>query len=150
VGFSIEIKSEPGSDNIFHPSPARFVELVLAELRSARIVSRTTLPSFDDRVLIAARLACSELRLCQLVETAFSYSDLFNQLGFVPEVFGPDFHLLLAELVGELRAAYSNLELVPWTVNKLSDLQRLTSWKMTGITTDYPDHLLLLQPRAIG
>ena len=149
VGFSIEIKSEPGGDNIFHPAPARFVELVLAELRSARVVSRTTLLSFDDRVLTAARLACSELRLCLLVETAFSCSDLFNQLGFVPEVFGPDFHLLSAELVEVLRAAYPKLELVPWTVNDLPDLERLISWQITGITTDYPDRLLLLQSRAI-
>jgi glycerophosphoryl diester phosphodiesterase len=146
VGYSIELKSTLVGDNIFHPLPTRFVELVLGELTlaSAAVRVRTTLLSFDARVLQAARQLAPTQPLCLLHEGSGTASALFEQLGFIPHVYGPDFHLLSLPLVHALRAAYPSLRLVPWTVNELQDLHEVIEWGVDGITTDFPDCLLKL------
>jgi glycerophosphoryl diester phosphodiesterase len=142
VGYSIELKSTPTGDNIFHPPPARFVELVLAEIHMATVQARTTLLSFDARILQAARQQAPSQALCLLNETLTSVAALFEQLGFVPDVFGSDYQLLSLALIQELSATYPKLRLVPWTVNELPDLRQALAWGVYGITTDYPDRLL--------
>lgn len=149
VGYSIELKSTPAGDALFHPSPAFFVELVLAEVLSAAVQARTTLLSFDVRILQAARQQAPLQRLCLLNESSLSAPALFDQLGFVPQVYGPDFRLLSLALVQALRATHPSLELVPWTVNELPDLRAVMTWGTTGITTDFPDRLLALSGRIL-
>jgi glycerophosphoryl diester phosphodiesterase len=148
VGFSVEIKSSPAGDGIFHPIPAAFLDLVVAELQAADVLSRTTLLSFDSRILQAAHRAYPSLSLCLLIEDKLpAIANLFAELGFEPETLGPDFQLLSAELVDELRTTYPALRLVPWTVNSLSDLRLVCSWNVDGITTDYPNRLLQILDR---
>lgn len=142
--FSVEVKSTPAGDDIFHPKPGEFVNLVVAELRAARVLARTTLLSFDKRILQGARATCPGLRLCLLTEAPQPVPALFDALGFVPHVWGPQFSLLTQPLTEKLRAAYPSLELVPWTVNTSASMQQLIDWGVTGITTDYPDRLLAL------
>ena len=142
VGYSIELKSTPAGDEIFHPVPARFVELVLAEVHAAAVQARTTLLSFDARILQAARQQAPAQALCLLNEEPASVTALFGQLGFVPEFFGSDYQLLSPALIQELSSTYPQLRLVPWTVNELPDLQQALAWGVFGITTDYPDRLL--------
>jgi glycerophosphoryl diester phosphodiesterase len=148
VGFSVEIKSSPAGDGIFHPGPSAFLDLVVAELQAADVLPRTTLLSFDPRILQAARRAYPNLPLCLLIEDELpAVANLFAELGFEPETLGPDFQLLSVELVEELRTTYPALRLVPWTVNSLSDLRLVRSWNVDGITTDYPNRLLQLLDR---
>ncbi len=148
VGYSIELKSTPAGDNIFHPDPALFTELVLAEIQAAAVHPRTTLLSFDERILQAARRVAPAQQLCLLSETDVPAARLFQQLGFVPPVFGPDFRLLSLARVEELAVAYPGLRLVPWTVNSEADLRQALAWGVAGITTDYPDRLLALLSHA--
>jgi glycerophosphoryl diester phosphodiesterase len=142
IGYSIELKSTPEGDGVFHPAPARFVELVLAEVHRAAAQDRTTLLSFDARILQAARQQAPAQVLCLLNELPASVAELFSRLGFVPDIFGSDYQLLSAELIQELSVAYPQLRLVPWTVNEASALQQALDWGVFGITTDYPDRLL--------
>lgn len=141
VGYSVELKSSAAGDEIFHPLPRVFVELVLAELRAAAVLARTTLLSFDHRVLQTARQTVDCPALCLLSERAVAASELFTQLGFVPDTFGPDFQLLSPDAVQTLVSHFPNLRLVPWTVNEVADLRRVLDWPVAGITTDYPDRL---------
>ena len=143
VGYSIELKSAAASDDIFHPSPAVFVELVLAELRAAFVLARTTLLSFDYRILQAARQVADCPALCLLSEQFSAVENLFTQLGFVPDTFGPAFQLLSPVVLQSL-GAFPALRLVPWTVNEISDLKKVLGWPVAGITTDYPDRLSAL------
>jgi glycerophosphoryl diester phosphodiesterase len=145
VRYSVEIKSSPAGDGLSHPAPAEFVRLVLAELRAAGVMARTTLLSFDPRVLRVTRQAQPNLTLCFLLEDELpAIPDLFRELGFEPATLGPDFQLLSAPLIQAIRAAYPALRLVPWTVNSPADLRLVCSWQVEGITTDYPDRLLAL------
>jgi len=147
VSYSVEVKSTPAGDGHWHPAPARFVALVLAELRATGVLDRTTLLSFDARILREARRVCPALRLCLLAETTVPLARQIQALGFVPDTLGPAFRLLSARRVAELASGFPALRLVPWTVNELSDLRRVLSWGVAGITTDYPDRLLSLLGR---
>jgi glycerophosphoryl diester phosphodiesterase len=142
VGFSIEIKSTPEGDNIFHPEPAKFLDLVLAELKAAQVLARTTLLCFDARILRLAHGRMPELATCLLVEDEQPWLISIEKLGFIPTTFGPDFTTVSQEAVRELRTSFPDLRLVPWTVNELPDMQRLREFGMDGMTTDYPDRLL--------
>lgn len=51
VGYSVEIKSWPEGDHIYHPAPPEFLALVLAEFAAVRVLPRTTLLCFDPRIL---------------------------------------------------------------------------------------------------
>jgi glycerophosphoryl diester phosphodiesterase len=145
VRYSVEIKSSPEGDGLFHPAPPVFVSLVLAALQAAGVLARTTLLSFDPRVLQAARQAQPDLALCLLLEDYLPpVPELFARLGFEPDTLGPDFRLLSATKVQAIRAAYPALRIVPWTVNHPADLRLVWSWGVDGITTDYPDRLLAL------
>lgn len=143
VGFSVELKSTLAGDAIWHPTPAVFVDLLVAELAAAHVEAHTTLLSFDPRILQATRQAYPKLALCLLVEDYLPpVPELFAELGFVPASLGPDFQLLSAARLQELRSAYPGLRLIPWTVNTPADLRMVQSWQPDGITTDYPDRLL--------
>jgi glycerophosphoryl diester phosphodiesterase len=56
-------------------------------------------------------------------------------LGYVPQIYSPHFSLVNAALVQECRTR--GMKLVPWTVNELSDMQRLKDLGVDGIITDY-------------
>lgn len=145
VGYSIEIKSSPAGDSIFHPEPAVFLPLVLAELIASQVLSRTTLLCFDARILQLANQQYPNLATCLLVEYDQSWLDSLQQIGFIPTTFGPDFHTVTFATVQQLRRYFPTLRLVPWTVNELADMQRLVHLGVDGMTTDYPNRLLTLQ-----
>ncbi|RYU74755.1 glycerophosphodiester phosphodiesterase family protein [Hymenobacter persicinus] len=146
VGYSIEIKSSPADDNIFHPEPAEYAARVLAVLRAEGILARVTLLCFDKRILREVRRQEPTLPVCLLVEDELPYAQHAAELGFTPDVYGPYFGLVSEALVAELRAL--NVQLVPWTVNQPEDMQRLLKLGVAGITTDYPDRLLELLRRG--
>ena len=141
VRYAVELKSSPDGDDVFHPQPAPFVALVMTELGVAHVQSRTTLLSFDPRILQAARRHSPGVALCLLNETSVPAAILFEQLGFVPNTYGPEFCLLSFEKLQGLASNYPGLRIVPWTVNTPTDLKLALTWGVAGITTDYPNVL---------
>ncbi len=143
--YSIEIKCTPSGDNLYHPGPAQFLVLVLAELAAADVLSCTTLLCFDPRVLRLAHAQLgSNLALCLLSESGQPWPAAVAELGFQPDVFGPNYESVTPAAVAELRRLYPGIGLVPWTVNSPIDMQRLLSMGVDGLTTDYPDRLLAI------
>ncbi|MBF9223526.1 glycerophosphodiester phosphodiesterase family protein [Hymenobacter ruricola] len=136
--YSVEVKSSPEGDHRFHPAPAEFLALVLAELTAADVFSRTSLLSFDARILRLAHQQ-PQLATCLLVEDQFPWAHSICQLGFVPTTFGPHYLTATPGAVAALRTDFPGLRLVPWTVNEHNDMQRLLALRVDGITTDYPD-----------
>ena len=140
VRFSVEVKSTPAGDGVWHPAPEVFTAVVLAQLLELRIASRTTLLSFDKRILREAARRVPGLPLCLLVEDTIPLEQHLVELGFVPAVYGPLHELVTEEMVAQTRR--QKLALVPWTVNEPAAMRRLIQLGVTGITTDYPDRLL--------
>lgn len=142
VRYSIEIKSSPAGDGVYHPMPAEFLALVLGEIKSAGLIARTHLLCFDARILLLAHQQHPDLATCFLIEDNLPWVQHISQLGFIPTTLGPDFRTVTPAAVQELRAAYPNLRLVPWTVNSVQDMRHLLALGVDGITTDYPNRLI--------
>ena len=145
-GYSVEIKCLPEGDGIFHPAPADFLDLVLAELDGAGavVLARTTLLCFDSRILRLAHLVRPLLRTCLLIEAEQEWLPSLQALGFLPTSFGPDQLTVTPAAVRKLRTLYPGLRLVPWTVNEPTDFERLLPLGIAGFTTDYPGRLLAM------
>ncbi|AYA37990.1 glycerophosphodiester phosphodiesterase [Hymenobacter oligotrophus] len=136
--YSIELKSEPHADGLLQPAPAVFVARVLAELDAYlhRPWPELLIMSFDHRVVQAARML-SSLPVCLLIEDNLAVEEHVHQLGFLPDVLGPQHTLLTPDLLRWCQAA--QLPIVTWTVNALSDLGAVAKLGVHGITTDYPN-----------
>ncbi len=143
--YNVEIKSRPAWDGTFHPEPEAFAQRVLEVVRERGVAARTTIQSFDERALRAARRlrgdrdADTAVELALLVPggTAEALPDQLDALGFVPAVYSPAHAAVDAAL---LRAAHDRgLRVVPWTVNERDAMRRLIRLGVDGLITDYPD-----------
>lgn len=136
--FSIELKSTPGDDGIYQPTPPQFVEQVARVVAAAQpwLPADILLMSFDHRVVQAAR-AAMPYPVCLLIEDALPIEQHLRQLGFIPDVLGPDYQLLDDALLRFCTAA--QLPIITWTVNEVEVMRRVAALGVHGITTDYPD-----------
>lgn len=137
VDYSIEIKSHPQGDNRFHPAPEEFSDLVFKLVNEYLPLERVVIQSFDIRVLQYWKKTYPQVRLALLVENRKTVEENLKELGFTPSVYSPYFQLLTAETVQQIKAL--GMRVIPWTVNEKSDMQRLRSWGVDGLITDYPD-----------
>ncbi len=141
VNFNIEIKSEEKGDNIFHPIPSKFADLVYEEAKRLLPLDRIIIQSFDIRVLKYLNEKDENLTLAFLVGNKLNYKAQLKKLGFNPSIYSPYFKLLDANVIVKLQK--KGIKVIPWTVNDLSEMKLLIEWGVDGIITDYPD-------RAIG
>ncbi|MCB9230552.1 MAG: glycerophosphodiester phosphodiesterase [Bacteroidia bacterium] len=139
--YNIEIKTEGYADGIFHPAPAEFVPLVMTEILAKGIEQRTTVQSFDLRILQEMHRQYPQMALALLIENEVSPESNLKELGFTPQIYSPDFHLVDEHLVELCKA--KGMRLIPWTVNEVEDMDRLVQLGVDGLITDYPD-------RAVG
>ncbi|MEM1094569.1 MAG: glycerophosphodiester phosphodiesterase [Bacteroidota bacterium] len=138
IFYNIETKSTPEGDGIFHPEPAAFSELLHAVIKAEGILERATIQSFDPRTLRAARALDPNVRLALLI--AGPENDVQAQvddLGFVPDIYSPYYELVNAEV---LTAAHGlGMQVIPWTINTLEEMEALKALGVDGVITDYPD-----------
>ena len=145
VFYNIEIKSRPAWDGTFHPKPEASAQRVLDVVRERGVAARTTIQSFDERALRAARRLrgdrdadmAVELALLVTGDTANALPDQLDALGFTPAVYSPP-HAAVDEAL--VQAAHDRgLRVVPWTVNERDTMRRLIHLGVDGLITDYPD-----------
>ena len=147
--YNIETKSSEAGDGRLHPGPRRFVELLIEEIRSARLEERTTIQSFDPRTLREARRTAPDIALSLLIDyDGGSLTDRVEELGFLPRFVSPDYRLVNADFVAT--ANERGMKVLPWTVNAPGDMKRMASFGVCGIITDYPDVAIALfsEPRV--
>ncbi len=143
VSYNIEIKSLPAGDNIYHPEPKVFADLLILLLKNQSIPKgRLTLQSFDFRVLQYLHQVYPQYRLAALVYKDDMQINL-GQLGFTPEIYSPLHTLLTAQVVEEIHK--KGMKVVPWTVNDTLRMKELLSWKVDGIITDFPDKAIKMK-----
>lgn len=139
VNYNIEIKSEIQHDGIYNPTPGIFVDLVYAEIKKLQIESRIILQSFDVRILREIRKKDLFIPISLLVENTDSLETNLKNLGFTPDIYTPDFHLINEKLIEALNSR--GIKLITWTVNEVSDMKRMIELGVKVIITDYPDRL---------
>ncbi len=145
VFYNVETKSTPEGDGRLHPPPAAFVRLLWEVVNAEGIAERFTLQSFDVRTLQRARQCRHPVRLALLVEDegagpAESLDAGLDALGFVPDIYSPNFRLVERAVIESVHRRGTLL--IPWTVNEPEDLGRLRALGVDGLITDYPDRAL--------
>jgi glycerophosphoryl diester phosphodiesterase len=140
VYYNIETKTLPEGDNIFHPAPAPFVDLLVKVLKEKNILDRTIIQSFDIRTLQYAKEAYPDIRLALLVANKDLPEENIEKLGFVPNIYSPYYLLVNEKLVNY--AHQQKMLVIPWTVNKPIEIKRIMSLGVDGIITDYPDRAM--------
>jgi glycerophosphoryl diester phosphodiesterase len=137
VDYNIEIKSMPEGDNVFHPAPEKFADLVIGLVDQYLPLERVVIQSFDFRVLKYIRRQYPRVRLAALVSNLKSPEKNLEDLGFEPEVYSPYFKLLSEDKVKALHE--QKIRVIPWTVNEPEDMRKVKAMGVDGFITDYPN-----------
>lgn len=137
--YNIEIKSLPETDGIFHPNPERFTDLVMHIIHQYELESQTIIQSFDIRVLQYVHFKYPSIKTSLLIENTDEHSleQLINILGYIPDIFSPDYHKVTPQLIRSCKE--KNIRIIPWTINTKDEMIRLINLGVDGIITDYPN-----------
>lgn len=137
VDYNIEIKSTPATDNKYHPTPPIFSDLVYNLVDQYLPLERIVIQSFDFRVLKYWHQKYPDIRLAALIENTKTVDANLGALGFRPSVYSPHFKLLTKAKVDYLHSLH--IRVIPWTVNEITDMNKMLLWGVDGFITDYPD-----------
>jgi glycerophosphoryl diester phosphodiesterase len=161
--LNIEIKTSPLRPQDA-PDPEAFARLVVASVRASGLADRVTVQSFDWRALMITKqlhpavvTSCLSSQSISMDTVSSSGGAASPWLGGLdPQHYGysvprlakaancgiwsPDFNNLTTENVAEAHAL--GLEVLPWTVDSISDMQRVIALHADGLITDYPDRAL--------
>ena len=137
--FNIETKSFAAHPELT-PSPEDFVRLVLDAVRRHHLEKRVILQSFDFRTLRAMKALAPEITLSALYEgTPRSFVEIAHDAGDA-QIVSPYFALVTPEEVESAHKA--GVQVVPWTVNKPEDWERLIKAGVDAIISDDPAALI--------
>ncbi len=154
VRFNIEIKMNPHLPEETPPHE-QIVDALLAAVKAAGMEARVTIQGFDWRPLQrvqqlapqipTAYLSAQAPRFNTIADGAWTAGFRLAEQGTLPKmvkaaggtIWSPNFYDLSARLVEEAHAL--GLQVLPWTVNENSDMERLIGWGVDGLITDYPD-----------
>ncbi|GHM99617.1 glycerophosphoryl diester phosphodiesterase [Cytophagales bacterium WSM2-2] len=149
VDYNIEIKSAKTGDGTFHPKPEEFSDLAHDLIDQYLPWDRVVIQSFDIRVLQYWHQKYPNVRLALLIDNLKESRDNLHELGFFPDIYSPDFHLLDKNEIAHLHALnptrnikvkkIGHMRVIPWTVNNESDMKELKEMGVDGIITDYPN-----------
>lgn len=144
VKYSIEIKSTPEDEKMgFQPDYKTFTDLVMATIRKNLPDNRYMIQSFDWRTLKYLKEKYPKVEVVALREEPYKAQDIVKELGFVPEIFSPDYKLLTKADIEYFHS--QKIRVIPWTVNIPEDMRKLKSMGVDGIITDYPDLIQSIQ-----
>jgi glycerophosphoryl diester phosphodiesterase len=137
--YNIETKTLPLTDNIYHPAPPEFVDLLMEVIISKNIEERVIIQSFDFRTLQYLHVKYSHIKTAMLIEDydKRTLEEHLKALGFVPTIYSPAYSLVDSALVKTCHD--KGIKVIPWTVNTKEEIERLRSLGVDGIITDYPN-----------
>ncbi|MER0442015.1 glycerophosphodiester phosphodiesterase family protein [Emticicia sp. W12TSBA100-4] len=142
--YNIEIKSEEKEYDISQPKVEEFSDLVYKIIIKQLPPERVTLQSFDYNILKFWHKQIEQkkykpITLSALIEPFDNNDVKFNleKLGFKPQIWSPYFAQATEKRVKELHEL--GIKVIPWTVNKREDMEKVKSVGCDGLITDYPD-----------
>jgi glycerophosphoryl diester phosphodiesterase len=137
--FNIETKTQAATDNVYHPAPAEFVELLVSVIKEKQLEDMVIIQSFDFRTLQYLHQHYPAIKTAMLIED-FDKRGLEEQLaslGFTPTIYSPAYVLVNQELI--TKCHQEQIKVIPWTVNDKKEMERLIQLGVDGIITDFPD-----------
>lgn len=139
VFYNIETKSQPATDNLYHPAPEEYVNLLMKVINGKGIGPRVIIQSFDFRTLQVVHKRYPNIKTAALIEDFDKrpLEEQLHQLGFNPTVYSPAQILVTKELVNKCHRR--NIKVIPWTVNDKAAIAKLKEMGVDGIISDYPN-----------
>jgi len=95
--------------------------------------------SFDIRTLQYLHQKYPDIKTSLLIEDKKTFATQLKELGFIPNIYSPDYILVTPLLVQQCHA--SGIKIIPWTVNDKEEIQKLQKLGVDGIISDYPNLL---------
>jgi glycerophosphoryl diester phosphodiesterase len=137
--YNIETKCTPATDNIYHPAPGKYVEMLVAVIEEKKIEGRTIIQSFDIRSLQYLHQHYPAIKTSLLIDDddKKTFAVQLKNLGFIPTIYSPAYNLVTPLLLKQCHD--TGIKLIPWTVNDKAEIARLQKLGVDGIITDYPD-----------
>ena len=137
--YNIETKTMPATDNIYHPAPAEFVELLMKVIKENQMEEYVIIQSFDFRTLQYLHMHYPAIKTAMLVEDFDnrSFEQQLKSLGFIPTIYSPAYQLVTKELIAKCHA--QGIKVIPWTVNTKAEIEKFKTMGVDGIITDYPN-----------
>lgn len=137
--FNIETKCLPIGDEIYHPKPDEFIELLMKEIKVRKLENSVVIQSFDFRTLQYLHQHYPHIKTAMLIEDndKRSIEKQITALGFTPSIYSPHFSLVNEAVISYCRS--KKMKLIPWTVNTKEEIERLKKMGVDGIITDYPN-----------
>jgi glycerophosphoryl diester phosphodiesterase len=134
--YNIETKCMPATDDMYHPKPDEFTELLMAVIKEKNMEELVIIQSFDFRSL---HLKYPAVKTAMLIEDfdKRTLEDQLKALGFIPSIYSPHYSLVTDELIKKCHS--QTIKVIPWTVNDKLTIDKLTAMGVDGIITDYPD-----------
>lgn len=142
--FNIEIKSNRKGDNKYHPGPQNFAAAVAKTLNElneaypeADVFNKVCIQSFDPRALREVRKTALPVKLSLITEKTADPAKEMNALGFPVDIYSPSYELVTPELISWCH--FRQIAVIPWTINDVSEMQKLVDMGVDGIISDYPN-----------
>ncbi len=139
VLYNIETKTMPATDNIYHPAPAAFVDMLMKVIMEKGIEKRVIIQSFDIRTLQYLHEKYPSMKTALLAEAdnKSSFRKQLKDLGFIPTIYSPEFLLVNDALIKDCHD--KKIKIIPWTVDDKNKITELKKLGVDGIITDYPN-----------
>lgn len=136
--YNIETKTQPLTDNIYHPAPGPFVDMLMKIILEKGIEESTIIQSFDVRTLQYLHQHYPGIQTALLIEDydKRSLEEQLKWLGFDPTIYSPDYSLVNNELIKKCHQ--KNIKVIPWTVDDKDKITELKKMGVDGIISDYP------------
>jgi glycerophosphoryl diester phosphodiesterase len=139
IQYNIETKTTASTDNVYHPAPKEFVDILMQVVFNKQIESRTIIQSFDIRTLQYLHTQYPTIQTAYLFE-GISLSSLdkrLETLGFTPTIYSPAYQLVTKSVVEKCHS--KGIKVIPWTVNDIKNMQYQIALGVDGLITDYPN-----------
>ena len=137
--YNIETKTMPATDNIFHPAPEAFVDMLMKVILDKHIENRVIIQSFDMRTLQYLHKKYPKMKTALLIDATDrnSFRKQVTDLGFTPTIYSPDQALVTPNLVQACHE--KKIKIIPWTVDEKAKIDDLKAMGVDGVITDYPN-----------
>jgi glycerophosphoryl diester phosphodiesterase len=144
VRFDLELKRVPYypeaiGDDFLGETAGLLERHVVAALTAAGVEERTRVRSFDHRCVRALRQLEPRIAGAVLIAETAPVDAAEIARRATADVYCPNYLFLDAYQVRQAHAG--GVRVLPWTANDAAVWERLLSWGVDGITTDFPDRL---------
>ena len=129
--INIELKSYEATDKV-----VSLIEKYVA--KKGWKYDRFLVSSFDWNALQQVAFLNDEIPIGVLTETDLDLAVAFAKFIQAKSIH-PHFHLLTKENTAQIQE--KGLQVFPWTINEYEDIQKIKTFNVNGIITDFPDRI---------